>query len=150
MWFTFVFLFDVLEHIARPVDFLKACAFHLRPGGYLIINVPAMPWLYSAYDEANGHVKRYRKNDLMGELEMAGMDNHFAVYWGFFMIPLAYIRKWMPSKNKTKGQIIASGFQVKNKLFNRLLKAVCGIEKYMFTQPPIGTSLMAVARKKEQ
>jgi SAM-dependent methyltransferase len=38
--FDAVTLWDVLEHVERPVDFLRACIERLRPGGHLLVNVP--------------------------------------------------------------------------------------------------------------
>ena len=145
--YEYLFLFDVLEHIDKPIEFLAACRFHLKKEGLIIINVPAMPWLYSSYDEANGHVKRYQKRDLTHELTQGGFSVAYLTFWGFFMVPLAYLRKIFLSKNKSKGQIIAAGFQVRNQIVNKILHSFCLLERMLFSRPPAGTSLMAIARK---
>lgn len=146
--YDYLFLFDVLEHIAKPVEFLEACRFHLKKGGLIILNVPAMPWLYSAYDEANGHVKRYKESQLIDELQQADFLIERTTYWGLFMIPVVYLRKLLSSKNKSRGQIIAEGFQVRNQTINKVLYGLCRLEKRLFLNPPGGTSLIAIARKK--
>ena len=148
--YDYLFLFDVLEHIDKPVEFLEACGFHLRTGGYIIINVPAMPWLYSAYDAANGHIKRYRKSDLFRELKDADFIVAYSNYRGFFMIPLIFLRKILSTRNKSKGEIIARGFQVKNQIMNKILYSLCRAESVLFRRPPSGTSLIAIARKNER
>ena len=50
-----VFLLDVIEHIADDTAFLLAAMRHLRPGGLVIVNVPANMLLFSDYDRAAGH-----------------------------------------------------------------------------------------------
>ena len=54
-------LLDVLEHIEDDSEFLMKCAELLKPGGYIIINVPAFIAFYSRYDKQVGHQRRYTK-----------------------------------------------------------------------------------------
>ena len=54
--YDIVFLLDVLEHIGNEKEFLESCYFHLKKDGYLIINVPSIPVLFSKYDVAVGHI----------------------------------------------------------------------------------------------
>ncbi len=46
-YYDFIVLFDILEHIKDTRAFLDACLFHLKPEGYLFLNVPPPPWLMS-------------------------------------------------------------------------------------------------------
>ncbi len=55
---------DVLEHIENDAEELKRVAERLRPGGRLIVLVPARPQLYSAFDRAVGHYRRYTAGSL--------------------------------------------------------------------------------------
>jgi 2-polyprenyl-3-methyl-5-hydroxy-6-metoxy-1,4-benzoquinol methylase len=55
---------DVLEHIEADVDELRTSTRLLRPGGALVILSPAMPFLYSPFDAAVGHYRRYTKASL--------------------------------------------------------------------------------------
>jgi SAM-dependent methyltransferase len=55
---------DVLEHIENDRDELGLAARKLRPGGHLIVVSPAHEWLFSAFDRAVGHVRRYTRSDL--------------------------------------------------------------------------------------
>ena len=63
------FVFDVIEHLESPGPLLRAAVAHLRPGGHLFLNVPALPALYSAYDVVQGHVRRYSPRTLAAELD---------------------------------------------------------------------------------
>ena len=49
--YSMVILLDVIEHIEDDVDFLKAACAHLKPGGKVLVNVPAHNTLFSKYDE---------------------------------------------------------------------------------------------------
>lgn len=55
---------DVLEHIQDDARELEAASELLRTGGYLIVISPAHQWLYSAFDEAIGHYRRYSRGTL--------------------------------------------------------------------------------------
>jgi SAM-dependent methyltransferase len=55
---------DVLEHIADDAAELARAAAHLAPGGALIVLSPAFQWLYSPFDQAIGHVRRYTARTL--------------------------------------------------------------------------------------
>lgn len=55
---------DVLEHIEDDAGELARVAAHLDPGGRLIVLSPAHPWLFTAFDRAIGHVRRYTKATL--------------------------------------------------------------------------------------
>lgn len=57
--FDTVIYIDVLEHIEHDAAELARAAAHLRPGGYLIVLAPAHPGLFSPFDEAVGHYRRY-------------------------------------------------------------------------------------------
>ena len=56
-----IILFDVIEHIESPAEFLASALYHLKPGGRVFINVPALQSLYSKFDVAVGHYRRYSK-----------------------------------------------------------------------------------------
>jgi SAM-dependent methyltransferase len=55
---------DVLEHIDDDRGELARAATRLRAGGHLIVVSPAHQWLYSAFDRAIGHVRRYDRRML--------------------------------------------------------------------------------------
>lgn len=55
---------DVLEHIEHDAAELALAASFLRPGGHLVVLSPAYPWLFSPFDEAVGHHRRYTARSL--------------------------------------------------------------------------------------
>jgi 2-polyprenyl-3-methyl-5-hydroxy-6-metoxy-1,4-benzoquinol methylase len=71
---------DVLEHTEDPVRELRTLAQCLQPEGILILTVPAFPFLFSEWDRKLGHRARYRKSQLVHELETAGLhclESHY-------------------------------------------------------------------------
>ena len=62
--FDSILYIDVIEHIENEADELKLAVDYLKPGGYLIILVPAHDFLFSEFDKAIGHYRRYQKNML--------------------------------------------------------------------------------------
>ena len=65
---------NVLEHIEDDVHEVTSAARSLRPGGSLVIFVPALPALYGTMDEVSGHYRRYRKPELRAVIERAGLE----------------------------------------------------------------------------
>ena len=57
--FDLVICIDVLEHILEDKKELQRATFYLKPGGHLIILSPAFQFLYSPFDKAIGHYRRY-------------------------------------------------------------------------------------------
>jgi len=64
--FDTILYIDVLEHIADDRDELRAAAGRLAPGGHLVVLAPAHGWLFSPFDAAIGHVRRYGRAALVG------------------------------------------------------------------------------------
>lgn len=62
--FDSVLYIDVLEHIADDAGEARLAAERLRPGGTLIVLAPAHQWLFSPFDQAIGHFRRYNKKSL--------------------------------------------------------------------------------------
>jgi len=62
--FDAILYVDVLEHIGDDAGELGRAARHLGPGGALVVLAPAHPWLYSPFDAAIGHHRRYTRRAL--------------------------------------------------------------------------------------
>jgi SAM-dependent methyltransferase len=63
MFDTIIYV-DVLEHIENDREELKTASAHLQPGGFLVVLSPAHQWLYTPFDAAIGHHRRYNKKTL--------------------------------------------------------------------------------------
>ena len=63
--FDSILYMDVLEHIENDAAEVARAAARLAPGGHLIVLCPAHGWLYTAFDKAIGHYRRYTKRMLV-------------------------------------------------------------------------------------
>ena len=139
-----IILLDVIEHIDADIEFLKVAVKHLKNGGYVVINVPALNWLFSQYDIKAGHKRRYTKKTLKKLFQKSGVEIVKMQYWGLSLIPLALMRKIILMVSKKN--IIKTGFQPPKKWINSFLRILMKIETRLFEYPPIGTSLLAIGK----
>lgn len=137
------FLFDVIEHIEDDTAFLEAAAAHLKPGGCVIVNVPACESFFSAYDRAAGHLRRYDKASLESVFRAAGLEPIAVWYWGFFLLPLMLVRNFRV-RFASPESVIDKGFAMPLKSVNALLRVLQRLERPLLGRLPVGTSLMAV------
>jgi SAM-dependent methyltransferase len=140
-----VFLFDVIEHIDDHRSFLEAALFHLKPGGRLFINVPADPALFSNYDRAAGHVRRYLAPELVSLVESLGMSVPGWTYWGRPLRPLLSLRKRRLRNVADEDEVLREGFSPRSSVVNYGLWLLSQAE--MIPQQSSGASLMLVAQK---
>ena len=145
--YDFIILYDVIEHIENVNAFLEASIFHLKPGGWVFINVPALKEIYSNYDKFVGHLRRYDKNMMAQTIKEAGLKSICINFWGFSFLPLLWARIKFLSKDNQMEVIVQKGFNPQSSVLNDFLKAVISIEVSVFPFPPVGTSIMAIAQK---
>ncbi len=87
--YDLVAVLDVVEHIEDDVAALKGMASLLKPGGKILIAVPAHQWLWSAHDVVNHHHRRYSKGSLVKAIEAAGLTPRKLTYFNSLLFPLA-------------------------------------------------------------
>ena len=97
-------MLNVLEHIENDVLALQKAFDLLKPGGKLIIEVPAGPTLYDDYDRQLHHFRRYTSAELRGKVEKAGFKVGRLSHLGALLFPafasVKYLNKLFPKKNK--------------------------------------------------
>lgn len=71
--FDTVFALNVIEHIADDVLALENCRRLVRPGGAVVVLVPAYEWLHNRLDVELGHYRRYTRASLVRALTQAGL-----------------------------------------------------------------------------
>lgn len=86
--FDVVLLLDVLEHLEAEVPVLDAIRKILRPGGALVVTVPAYPFLWSGEDYVSEHRRRYRRGELCRVVEQAGFAVRRATYFNTWLFPI--------------------------------------------------------------
>jgi 2-polyprenyl-3-methyl-5-hydroxy-6-metoxy-1,4-benzoquinol methylase len=146
--YDYLFLLDVIEHVENPQEFVEAALFHVKPGGYVFVNVPALQILYSKYDRAMGHRRRYNRVLLRTQLLAAGLEICVMRYWGITLVPIAIARKFYVNCIRNPTEIARAGMQPPGPLSTCLLSALEIVERAGFKYQPVGTSLLAIARKR--
>jgi SAM-dependent methyltransferase len=91
--FDAVLLLDVLEHLDDDAAGLRAVLPLLRPGGIVLVTVPAMPWLWSSHDVLNEHRRRYTRATLEGLVESSGLVPVVLSYANARLFPLALVHR---------------------------------------------------------
>ncbi|MBB4152363.1 SAM-dependent methyltransferase [Sphingomonas jinjuensis] len=87
--YDLVAVLDVVEHIEDDVAALAAMKTLLKPGGKILIAVPAHQWMWSAHDVVNHHHRRYSKATLRKAIETAGLRPKKLTYFNSLLFPLA-------------------------------------------------------------
>jgi len=135
-----VTLLDVLEHLDEPVQTLMDIAGRLPPDGLVVILVPALPSLWSKWDELLAHRRRYTKRLLREHLLAAGFDP-LSIQYCFAGLTLpAWYRARFGMESAEAGQFARVGPGL-----NSVLTNVFDLES-RFPLWPLGTTLAAVAR----
>lgn len=78
--FDLVVVLDVIEHLYDDASAVRELRRVLKPGGVLLVTVPAYKWLWSSHDVANHHWRRYRRGELKQVLLGANMDVEVCSY----------------------------------------------------------------------
>ncbi len=149
-FFDVVISSDVLEHITDDQAALGEWYRLLRPGGMLVLFVPAHMFLWSPHDVANRHQRRYSRLELERKVRGAGFSLEQVSYWNtllFFPIALVrFILQVLPyASHKSTGQLHGT-----NPFINGLLKRLLLLENAYLGSGrnfPFGVSLMVVAKK---
>jgi 2-polyprenyl-3-methyl-5-hydroxy-6-metoxy-1,4-benzoquinol methylase len=146
-FFDVVLLFDVIEHLKDPSDVLEACLAHLKPGGILLLNVPSLPLLYSRYDEAAGHHRRYLTGSLRKQAAALEAEVLDIRYWGLSLVPILLLRKVFLTGFVSEDKIIRVGFDPPSPWINSALRSMGRLEQGFLSHPFLGSSLLLAARK---
>jgi SAM-dependent methyltransferase len=136
--FDAVLLVNVLEHVEDDGLMLRQIFQLLRPGGVLLVFVPALPWLYGTLDALVHHVRRYTRGSLTTTIEGAGFGVELARYFD-----LVGVLPWFITGRVLRRKEFSEGAA---KLYD-----LCGVPMGRLMErlfePPIGKNLVLVARR---
>jgi SAM-dependent methyltransferase len=83
-----VLALDVIEHLDDDQGAVRQMARLLKPGGSVIIAVPARPDLFSDFDKIQGHRRRYMPETLRAAVEGGGLNLVDLFWWGAWTVPI--------------------------------------------------------------
>jgi len=135
--FDTVFALNVVEHIYDDHLAVSNCYKLMKPGGNLIILVPAYQWLYNDFDKELEHYRRYTRKKLGSLFQASSFSILHSQYFN-----AAGIAGWLVSGKMQHHKIIPAG-QIR--LFNKLVSLFKLFDKLIFNS--FGLSVITVGRK---
>jgi SAM-dependent methyltransferase len=142
-----VVMTDVLEHIDADQDSLVTIKSLMKAGAYLLLTVPAFPFLWGRHDTQHHHKRRYVAATLSATIAGAGLRIVHLSYFNTLLFPLIASVRLM-EKMWPQGNGI-DDLELPSPLVNRVLEAIFASERHVIPRArlPFGVSLLAVARK---
>jgi len=147
--FDIITMLDVVEHVDDDGALLRDAHALLKPGGHLLIAVPAFPSLWSAHDVVLHHKRRYTKRALQLIVESVGFEIEHLTFFNTLLFPVAVGKRWLAHLT---GATNANDLEIPNRAINRLLKTVFELETDLVSKAtlPFGLSLLCLAKKSAQ
>lgn len=148
--FDYVVMMDVLYHKMVPdkLGVLSEARRVLKPGGTLLLNVPAYQWLFSSHDEAIHTDKRFTRSEVRRLLQSADLAPIRVTYWNTLLFPpIVLLRLWR--RGNESGESDLGGYS--EGIIERTFGAILGLERLLLKlmNLPFGLSIFATARKPE-
>lgn len=143
--FDLVCLFDVLEHIDQDFESLVYLRRKLRPSGYLVLTVPAAPWMWSQHDVVHHHKRRYTSAILSRRVVEAGFTIKHSSHFNFLLFPLIATLRTI---RNVLGDESTNDDALPARLLNELLTVIFSLERLVVTRVtvPVGVSLLLFAQ----
>ena len=135
--FDSVAYINVLEHVENERDELLAAHAALRPGGHLLVFVPALAWLFSDFDREVGHFRRYSKDGLERVIEHAGFEVVESRWFDLAGVLPWYVHFTLLGRGMGRGSV---------SLYDRVVVPPMRVVEGL-VRPPIGKNVLLVARR---
>jgi len=149
-----IVLLNVLEHIERDDIALAECFRMLKPGGILVVEVPAGPGLFDDYDAELLHFRRYRLPGLVQLSKATGFECLARSHIGFFLYPPFWLSKKRSRLRGSNRATSAQSSRVRNAIrassrFGAVGTALMGAEAFAnrFVSLPVGIRCTVTLRK---
>lgn len=142
--FDLVMATDVWEHLDDDATVAREAFRVTRPGGRLLVTVPAGMDLWSDHDVALGHHRRYGADQLRELARSAGWTVHSVQSWNVLLRPVVRARRALRRSGSPEG---CSEMNSVNPLLNAALRSVLAVEQHLPLQTLPGVSLVLRAFK---
>jgi SAM-dependent methyltransferase len=156
--FDIVALLDTVEHIPDETAVFNETFRVTKPGGTMVVTVPAFMWLWSHNDVLNAHKRRYTTKELRDKVVRIGFRPQRLTYNNFLVFPLAALLILLRREADQEPELASPHFdeeayQVEMEpappLLNTILSGVTRTEAQMLRRInlPVGTSIICIAEK---
>jgi len=151
--FDLVTAIDVLEHIPDDAAGLREIHRVLRPGGTVVLTVPAFQVLWGDHDDIYGHYRRYRVSQVAALMAATGFEVvKLSYFQPLYFLPLLVFRRWKAWRHRgVHGPIQQrDDFVAISPWANALLTRLLAAEKYVLRRFsfPFGVTLVCAGRKR--
>lgn len=147
--FDVIVSLDVLEHINNHEKTFRYFYSLLRPGGFIVVMVPAFMFLWGVQDEISQHFRRYTLSEIIKVSEQAGEFEIIkkSYFNTILFLPISLIRlgsRFLKFKSRY------SDLSINNTLLNDLFYAIFDFERKIlkYCNFPFGVSILLVIKKK--
>jgi SAM-dependent methyltransferase len=150
--FDVIGAFDVIEHLRDDRQPLRDFHSLLADNGALLVTVPAHSSLWSYFDEASGHCRRYSRSQLESTLAQCGFRVEYITEFMMPLYPLLWLTRRANGRRRNPGSATAEPLPDLRviPILNRLMLLLLSCELPLLRRRirlPIGSSLLAVARR---
>jgi len=138
---------DMLEHVEDDFGMLMKLREALRPGGSLILTVPAFEFLWSGEDYVSEHVRRYRLSTLIEKLKPAGLEPVWSSYFNTLLSPMVAATILAKRIFRPRDMYRSNIAPLPDRL-NQALYSIFAFERLALREVsfPFGTSILLIAR----
>jgi 2-polyprenyl-3-methyl-5-hydroxy-6-metoxy-1,4-benzoquinol methylase len=146
-----VLALDVIEHTDDDQQVVRHLGSLVKPGGVLIVSVPALPEMYSEFDAIQGHRRRYRPETLRQAIIGSELELERIFWWGRWLVPVLGRQRARPRgrPGDTESQVYRRYLKLPPRPLAWIAKIAFRLEERAAIRGQLdrGTSLFAVARR---
>jgi len=144
--FDLVVALDVLEHVRDDAAALRSLVAQAKPGGWVIVTVPAHPVLWGSHDRRLHHIRRYRPSELRRICAASGADLEYFTAFNTILSPIAIVLRLAERLSRHD---LGNQERMPPTLINAVLAWFFSLERHLVRRVPIpfGLSLAAVLRR---
>ena len=137
---------DVLYALDDAFPALEEFHRVLRPGGWVVLNVPAFQWLWSYHDVQVQTKHRFERREVRDLLRRARLKPEYVTYRNFLVFPLVFVRrKLLPPPSRGESDVRSSPPWLEAGLDGLMAMEQRWLDRRW--PLPLGSSVFAVARK---